>query len=168
VTSALGRRRSSSTFTGGGGIVAEYQQTPSPAQLALVREVARIRGVAAIVAQGPHVVQPIHWVDGKPVVYSEGNLISNQGAIVGLPTPSQDGLIALLSFVARGSHVRATRIRYVPTYVSHPDLEVLPVGPALRRGIGDPAELRASYARTVAVAGREPRIRPMPSRLPGG
>jgi len=148
----------------GGGIVPEYQQAPSPGQVALVRKVARLPAVAAIVAQGPHVVQPIDWVDGKPVVYSEGNLISNQGAIVGLPTPTQDGLIALISFIARGGEVHASRVRYVPTYVSHPDLEVLPVGRALRLGVGDPTELRASYARTVAVAGRGPHVHPIPRR----
>src|SRR6266480_3404803 len=100
----------------GGGIVPEYQQAPSPGQVALVRKVARLPAVAAIVAQGPHVVQPIDWVDGKPVVYSEGNLISNQGAIVGLPAPTQDGLIGLISFIARGGEVHASRVRYVPTY----------------------------------------------------
>jgi poly-gamma-glutamate capsule biosynthesis protein CapA/YwtB (metallophosphatase superfamily) len=146
----------------GGGIVPEYQQAPSAGQVALVRKVARLPAVAAIVAQGPHVVQPIDWVEGKPVVYSEGNLISNQGAIVGLPAPTQDGLIALISFVARGTRLHATRVRYVPTYVSHPDLDVMPVGRALRLGVADPTELQASYARTVAVAGRGPLVRPIP------
>jgi poly-gamma-glutamate capsule biosynthesis protein CapA/YwtB (metallophosphatase superfamily) len=151
----------------GGGIVPEYQQAPSRGQVALVRRVARIPAVAAIVAQGPHVVQPIRWVRGKPVVYSEGNLISNQGPAAGLPAPTQDGLIALISFVPRGHHLHATRVRYVPTYVSHPSYNVLPIGRALRRGVGDAGALRASYRRTVRVAGRGKRIRPVPRRLHG-
>src|SRR5204863_6009807 len=115
----------------GGGIVAEYEQTPTSGQVSLVKKVTAMPGVAAIVAQGPHVVQPIEWVNGKPVVYSEGNLVSNQSPLAGLPSTTQDGLIALISFVAEGGKVRAKIVHYVPTWVSIPDYEVLPVGPAL-------------------------------------
>ena len=151
----------------GGAIVPEYQADPSAGQLALARKVAALPGVIAIVAQGPHVVQPIRWINDKPVVFSEGNLISNQGAEAGLPVQTQDGLIALLHFVARGDKIHAQDVRYVPTYVRHPDYRVLPVGPALARGEDDATLLRDSYARTVAVVGRDSRVAPIPRRLPG-
>ena len=69
------------------------------------------RLITAIVGQGPHVVQPIQRVNGKFVVFSEGNLISNQSPEAGLPESSQDGLIALLDCVATGGKVRGARSR---------------------------------------------------------
>jgi len=152
----------------GGGIVPEYEQTPSSGQVALVKKVTATPGVAAIVAQGPHVVQPIRWVNGKPVVYSEGNLISNQSPLAGLPATTQDGLIALLSFVAKGGKVEAKMVHYVPTWVSIPTYEVLPVGPALHKGQADSTQLRESYQRTTSVAGRGPKVVPVPAKLSGG
>jgi poly-gamma-glutamate synthesis protein (capsule biosynthesis protein) len=152
----------------GGGIVAEYEQTPSSGQVALAKKVTAMPGVAAIVAQGPHVVQPIRWVNGKPVVYSEGNLISNQSPLAGLPATTQDGLIALISFVAEGGKVEAKNVHYVPTWVSIPSYEVLPVGPALAKGSADATELRDSYQRTTSVAGRGPKVEPVPAKLSGG
>jgi poly-gamma-glutamate synthesis protein (capsule biosynthesis protein) len=151
----------------GGEIVPEYQQTPSSGQIALVRKVTAMPGVVAIVGQGPHVVQPIRWMNGDPVVYSEGNLVSNQSPLAGLPSTTQDGLIALISFVAQGGKVQAKLVRYVPTWVRHPDYEVLPVGPALANGEADATELRASYQRTVSVAGRGPKVDPVPAKLGG-
>ena len=91
-----------------------------------------------------HVVQPIRRVNGKPVVFGEGNLVSNQTAAC-CPAESQDGLIALIDFVASGDRVRAKRVRYVPTWVRHPDYRVLPATPRLalveahRRGGRAPA-----------------------------
>ena len=151
----------------GGGIVPEYEQTPSSGQVALAKKVTAMPGVAAVVAQGPHVVQPIRWVNGEPVVYAEGNLISNQGAAVALPAQTQDGLIALISFVAENGKVNARRVRYVPTWVSIPDYEVLPVGTALEKGEADATQLRDSYQRTTSVAGRGPKVQPIPAKLSG-
>jgi poly-gamma-glutamate synthesis protein (capsule biosynthesis protein) len=151
----------------GGGIVPEYEQTPSSGQVALAKKVTAMPGVAAVVAQGPHVVQPIRWVNGEPVVYAEGNLISNQSPLAGLPATTQDGLIALISFVAENGKVNARRVRYVPTWVSIPDYEVLPVGTALEKGEADATQLRDSYQRTTSVAGRGPKVQPIPAKLSG-
>ena len=75
--------------------------------------------------QHVHVVQPIRRVHGKPVVFGEGNLISNQTAGC-TRSASQDGLIALIDFVVRpGVPARARRVRYVPTWVRHPDYTVM-------------------------------------------
>ena len=143
----------------------EDSSTIDGQQLALAKAVTKSDVVTALVGQGPHVVQRIAGVNGSRVVFSEGNLLSNQ-------TPSccargsQDGLIALLSIVIRktGDHLR--RVEYIPTWVRHPDFAVLPVGSAARDGGAPRAVLRASYQRTVSVAGRGNGVKPIPRRAP--
>jgi poly-gamma-glutamate synthesis protein (capsule biosynthesis protein) len=150
----------------GGEIVSEYQSKPSSGQLKLVKELTASPLITAIVGQGPHAVQPIERIHDKYVVFSEGNLISNQSPEAGLPVSSQDGLIALLDCLKDAHGVRVEGVRYVPVFVSHPDYTVLPIGDALNKGEGDPALLRASYVRTVSVAGRGQGIESVPARLP--
>lgn len=129
---------------------AEYVQSITAEQAAVARRLTRSPAIDAIVGQHAHVVQPIRRVNGKPVVYGEGNLISNQ-TVACCPAASQDGLIALLDFSGtRGGKVRAVRVRYVPTYVRHPDYAVLPAAPG-----------STSWRRTVGVVGRRPDIRPV-------
>jgi poly-gamma-glutamate synthesis protein (capsule biosynthesis protein) len=122
----------------------EFSHAISPAQAALAQRLTRSPAISAIVGQHVHVVQPIRWLHRKPVVFGEGNLVSNQTAAC-CPAESQDGLIALIDFATRGRRVRATRVRYVPVWVRHPDYRVLPA----RRG-------SLSWRRTVAAAGRPP------------
>ena len=81
----------------------ENSQTPNSSQLAVAKKLTGAKVITAVVGQGPHVVQPIERINGKFVVFSEGNLVSNQGASTGLPTATQDGLIALLHFKARAT-----------------------------------------------------------------
>lgn len=131
----------------------EFVAAISPQQRSLAQQLTRSPAIDAIVGQHVHVVQPIRRVRGKPVVFGEGNLISNQTTAC-CPAASQDGLIALIDFVVRpGRRVRAPRIRYVPTWVRHPDLTVRPAAP------GSP-----SWKRTVSVAGRRPGIGPLAPR----
>jgi hypothetical protein len=94
-----------------------------------------------------HVVQPIRWMNGKPVVFGEGNLLSNQTAAC-CPAGSQDGLIALLDLRVGASGVRAVRVRYLPTHVRHPDFTVVRARGASRR-------------RTIHIAGRSKRVVPI-------
>jgi poly-gamma-glutamate synthesis protein (capsule biosynthesis protein) len=127
----------------------EYVSSVTSAQRSLALRLTRSPAIDAIVGQHAHVVQPIQRVRGKPVVFGEGNLISNQTPACCAPG-AQDGLIALLDFVVRpGRPARARRVRYVPTWVRHPDMTVLPAAP------GSP-----SWNRTVSVAGRRPGIHP--------
>jgi len=144
----------------------EYVTDASDKQVAFVKELVAAPEITAVVGQGPHVVQQIERVSGEIVIYSEGNLISNQGADAGLAAESQDGLIGLLDIVVDGEGARLERVRYVPTWVQHPDYTVLPVGPALADGGGDESSLRASYERTVDAAGRGRGIEPDPPKLP--
>jgi poly-gamma-glutamate synthesis protein (capsule biosynthesis protein) len=128
----------------------EYVHGVTPPQRALARRLTRSPAIDAIVGQHAHVVQPIRRVRGKPVVFGEGNLISNQTARC-CSAGAQDGLIALIDFVVRpGRRARARRVRYVPTWVRHPDFAVLPAAPG-----------SLSWNRTVGVAGRRPGIRPV-------
>jgi Bacterial capsule synthesis protein PGA_cap len=121
----------------------EFVAAVSAQQRALARRLTRSPAIDAIVGQHTHVVQPIRRVHGKPVVFGEGNLISNQTAAC-CPAASQDGLIALIDFVVRPGHrARARRIRYVPTWVRHPDYTVMRATPG-----------SASWNRTVSAAGR--------------
>jgi poly-gamma-glutamate synthesis protein (capsule biosynthesis protein) len=138
---------------------------PSRFQLALASRLTRSPDITAIVGQHVHIVQPIRIINGKLVVFGEGNLISNQTSAC-CPAASQDGMIVLLTITVDSRGARVTVIRYVPIWVRHPDYVVLPAGTAWRTDPADAAALRASYERTVAVAGRGPRIQPIPARLP--
>jgi poly-gamma-glutamate synthesis protein (capsule biosynthesis protein) len=131
----------------------EYVSAVTPDQAALARRLTRSPAIDAIVGQHAHVVQPVRRVNGRPVVFGEGNLVSNQTPAC-CPAASQDGLIALIDMVAEeGAPARTRRVRYLPTWVSHPDYSVLPAPPG-----------SASRARTVAVAGKRPGIRPLAAR----
>src|SRR5215211_3497890 len=147
-------------------VTPEYVGAPSAKQREFVKPLLASRDVTAVVGQGPHVVQAIDRTDGKYVVFSEGNLVSNQGSDSGLAAESQDGLIGLLDVVVDGDGARVERVRYVPTWVQHPDYTVLPIGPALDANEGDSATLRASYDRTVGTAGRGKGIESEPEKLP--
>jgi hypothetical protein len=129
---------------------AEYVHDITTEQAALADRLTKSPAIDAIVGQHAHVVQPIRRVNGKPVVFGEGNLVSNQTAAC-CPAASQYGLIAVIDFVVKpGERPRATRIRYVPTWVNHPDYSVVPADP------GTPA-----WSSTVGVAGRRQGIRPL-------
>jgi poly-gamma-glutamate synthesis protein (capsule biosynthesis protein) len=125
----------------------EYRSAPTPQQRSLAAALTRSKYVTAVVGQHVHVVQPIRWINGKPVVFGEGNLLSSQTAAC-CAVGSQDGLIALLDLRVGGSGVRAVRVRYLPTYVRHPDFTVVHA-----RG--------RSRARTIGIAGRSRRIVPI-------
>lgn len=138
---------------------------PSAFQLGLANRLTRSPDITAIVGQHVHVPQPIRTINGKLVVFGEGNLISNQtpGCCA---TASEDGLIAILTIIVDGNRSRVTFVHYVPIWVQHPTYTVLPVGPGLHIDPADADQLRASYRRTVAVAGRTRDIQPVPARLP--
>jgi poly-gamma-glutamate synthesis protein (capsule biosynthesis protein) len=125
----------------------EYRSSPSRAQRSLAAALTRSKLITAVVGQHAHVVQPIRWINGKPVVFGEGNLISGQSAAC-CPAAAQDGLIALLDLSVGATGVKAKRVRYLPTYVRHPDYTVVRA-----RGV--------SRARTIRVAGRSKRVVPI-------
>ncbi len=142
----------------------QYVAQPSSFQLALAGTLTRSPDITAIVGQHVHIVQPIRILNGKLVVFGEGNLISNQTSAC-CPAASQDGMIVLLTITVDSRGTRVSFIHYVPIWVRHPDFMVLPAGTAWRTDPADAAALRASYERTVAIAGRGPQIQPIPAHL---
>ncbi|MGI9556405.1 MAG: CapA family protein, partial [Solirubrobacterales bacterium] len=134
-------------------------------QQGIAEVLTRSRAVTAVVGQGPHVVQPIRRLNGRPVVFSEGNLLSNQTPGCCAPG-SQDGLIGILEVTVRRGRDRLTDVDYVPTWVRHPDFTVLPLGRTARSGEAPRATLTASYERTVSVAGRAKDVHPVPRKRP--
>jgi Bacterial capsule synthesis protein PGA_cap len=128
----------------------EFVSAVSAEQRALAERLTRSPAIDAIVGQHVHVVQPIRRIHGKPVVFGEGNLISNQTAGC-CPAASQYGLIALLDFTVRPGHrARVRRVRYVPTWVRHPDYTVMRAAPG-----------SSAWRSVVSAAGRRSRdIRP--------
>jgi poly-gamma-glutamate capsule biosynthesis protein CapA/YwtB (metallophosphatase superfamily) len=128
----------------------EYQHEPSAKQRRLADALTRSPDVSAVVGQHVHVVQPIRRVNGKVVVYGEGNFLSNQTEAC-CPAASQDGLIALLKIVAEGDRARVEGVEHVPTWVRHPDYTVLPVREAREKGWADESALRSSQRRTKDV-----------------
>jgi poly-gamma-glutamate capsule biosynthesis protein CapA/YwtB (metallophosphatase superfamily) len=146
---------------------AEYVHRPTDEQRRVARAVLRGGRVDAIVGQHAHVVQPIRRVRGRFVVFGEGNLLSAQDAAC-CAAAAQDGLLALLRIRVRAGKARVTRVDYAPIRVSRPGHVVEPVGPRLRalRRAGEAEsplarELRASWRRTVSVAGRTRFVRPL-------
>ena len=138
----------------------EYQARPSRFQRRLARRLTRTGAVTAVVGQHAHVVQPISRVNGRLVVFGEGNFISNQTAAC-CPPATQDGLIAMLRIAVDADGAEVSGVDYVPTWVRHPDYAVLPVGVALRRHLAPARVLRASRRRTASVAGRARGVRPV-------
>ncbi len=144
----------------------EYQHTPSGAQLRLARTLTRSDDITAVIGQHVHVVQPIRRINGKLVVFGEGNTLSNQTPGCCAPG-AQDGLLALLRLRAvPGRGAKVTRVDYVPVWVRHPDYTVVPVWRARVRGTAPLGELRASWARTVGVVGRTSVYAPWRSARP--
>jgi poly-gamma-glutamate capsule biosynthesis protein CapA/YwtB (metallophosphatase superfamily) len=141
---------------------------PNDSQLELARQLTKSRLITVIVGQGPHVVGPIERVNRKFVVFSEGNLVSNQSALAGLPTETQYGFVALLRFIADEAGVRVQRIDYVPTWVRLDDYVVLPAGDGIEEDPANSAALRDAYESVVGIAGRGKGITPIPPQLPPG
>ena len=98
-------------------------------------------------------------------MFGEGNLISNQTSAC-CPAASQDGMIVLLTTTVHRRGARVSFIHYLPIWVRLPDYLVRPAGTAWRTDPADAAALRSSYERTVAAAGRGPRVQPIPAYLP--
>jgi poly-gamma-glutamate capsule biosynthesis protein CapA/YwtB (metallophosphatase superfamily) len=126
----------------------EYQHEPSDFQRRVARRLTASPDVTAVIGQHVHVVQPIRRVNGKPVVFGEGNLLSNQTAACCVPE-SQDGMVVLLHVRAGQDGVKVERVRYVPTQVAHPSFEIV-------RSSGE------SRRRTIGYAGRRPWLAPAP------
>ncbi len=145
----------------------EYQSQPDSFQLATAHALAPDPDITAIVGQHPHVVEPIRPVDGKLVVFSEGQILSDTTQSTACcPIQTEEGMIVFLHFSVQRKRWKLTGISYMPTLIRHPDYQVLPIGEAWRRHQEPRSVLRASYDRTTSVVGRIPQLLgPLPGRL---
>jgi len=119
----------------------EYIAQPSSFQLQLARRLTATPDITAVVGQHVHVVQPIRFIHGKPVVFGEGNLVSVQTTAC-CRAASLDGMIVLLTITVDSRGARVTVIHYVPIWVRPADFVVLPAGTAWRTDHADAAALR--------------------------
>jgi poly-gamma-glutamate synthesis protein (capsule biosynthesis protein) len=141
----------------------EFQAALTRFQLDTARALTSDPDITAIVGQHVHVVQPITRVNGKLVVFGEGQLLSNQSAAC-CPAQTEDGMLVFLHITVDRERSKLVSIGYMPTWDRHPDYTVLPIGDALKRHEAPAGVLRASYDRTTSVVGRIPN----PSRAAGG
>jgi poly-gamma-glutamate capsule biosynthesis protein CapA/YwtB (metallophosphatase superfamily) len=143
----------------------EFQASPSEFQLGAARALSADPDITAIVGQHAHVVQPITRVNGKLVVFGEGQILSNQSAAC-CPVQTEDGMLVFLHITVDPKRSKLASIGYMPTWDRHPDYTVLPIGTALKRHQAPSGVLRASYDRTTSVVGRIPNLLgPLPGRL---
>lgn len=143
----------------------EFQASPTGFQLDTARALTADPDITAIVGQHVHVVQPITRVNGKLVVFGEGQLLSNQSAAC-CPIQTEDGMLVFLHITVDQQRSKLVSVGYMPTWDRHPDYTVLPIGDALRRHEAPAGVLRASYDRTTSVVGRIPNfLGPLPGRL---
>jgi poly-gamma-glutamate capsule biosynthesis protein CapA/YwtB (metallophosphatase superfamily) len=143
----------------------EYVSEPSAFQRSVADALTRDPDITAIVGQHVHVVQPIQRVNGKLVVFGEGQLLSNQSSEC-CPVNTEDGMMVFLHLVVRGKRAAVTSVTYMPTWDRLPDYTVIPIGIGLA-GHQAPADvLRASYYRTTSTVGRTAHVvYPMPAHI---
>ena len=143
----------------------EYVSEPSAFQRSVADALTRDPDITAIVGQHVHVVQPIQRLNGKLVVFGEGQLLSNQSSAC-CPVNTEDGMMVFLHLVVRGRRAHVASIAYVPTWDRRPDYTVIPIGIGLA-GHQAPADvLRASYDRTTSTVGRISQVVfPMPAHI---
>jgi poly-gamma-glutamate capsule biosynthesis protein CapA/YwtB (metallophosphatase superfamily) len=98
----------------------EYRTMPTDSQRALATRLIQSPDVDLVVTHHSHVVGPVEWVDGKPVLHGLGNMLSNQSARAGLPANTQDGVIAVVTATRGADGWAFTDVGVVPTWVDEP------------------------------------------------
>ena len=128
----------------------ENVHAPNAEQRTLAPVLTASPDIDVLIGHHAHVVQPIEWINGKPVVFGLGNQLSNQ-----LRTEQRDGLtVVLTAQPGAGGRYRVTGLKAVPTYMDSVGWRVLPIPQALADPATAPAlrdALRASYERTMAT-----------------
>lgn len=79
----------------------EYKLTPTDEQKEQAKYLASL-GVDVVIGNHPHCIEPVEWIDDTLIVYSLGNLISNQVILVNNPNYGMKvaiGALASMDFV---------------------------------------------------------------------
>jgi hypothetical protein len=92
----------------------EYWDNPSDLQKAQAKKLTASPYIDGIIGHHPHVIQPAKIVNGKPVIYSTGNIWSGQGPWADLPR-GQHGVVVTLNFEITDGVVTYTGGTFVPT-----------------------------------------------------
>jgi poly-gamma-glutamate synthesis protein (capsule biosynthesis protein) len=94
----------------------EFSGTPSAGQRSLAEQLLADPAVDLVVGHHPHVLQPIALSSGKPVLYSLGNLLSNQTAPC-CPPESEEGAILLIRVDSVDGGWEVGEMKHVPFWV---------------------------------------------------
>ena len=121
---------------------------PSSQQLALAENLLGSENIDVLLGHHTHLVQPLDWINGKPVVYGMGDFISN----IRRPAGGGFGVVVHLEVTEQpaGDFV-TTKIEFTPIWVETWSKEVLPVSHTLAHG--PPwlqADLEKSWERTMS------------------
>jgi poly-gamma-glutamate synthesis protein (capsule biosynthesis protein) len=122
----------------------EYDHEVSPAQAVLARRLLASPDVDLILGSHTHVVQPLEWINGKPVVYGMGNQIARQSD----SSPAcHEGVMPRFTFTEIASgHWAVTKVETIATWIDvSPRIRIVDLAAA----VADPATpegLREKYA----------------------
>lgn len=143
----------------------EYLTMPTESQRRLAHTLIGSEDIDLIVTHHSHVVGPIEWVSGKPVIHGLGNFLSNQSARAGLPAHTQDGVIAKVT--AKRDPTGAWHfvdVGVIPTWVDDPSN-----GHVIRIASAGTVHYERTM-RAINMMGEDPGIfelAPLPTRLLG-
>lgn len=91
---------------------AEYQHAPTAFQRTVAEQLLSDGRVDAIIGHHAHVVQPVQWIAGRPVVYGLGNFLSGQRH-----AERRDGAVVTLAFAEDDRGWSVTAVHAQPTWV---------------------------------------------------
>ncbi|GAB3250656.1 CapA family protein [Nocardioides dilutus] len=124
----------------------EYDEHPSPEQVAAVERLTRSPDVDLVLGEHAHTVQPITRVNGKWVVYGMGNLVAQQE--ITRPETYRGILVRFVFVEQPDGSFAVRRAAYVPVGWNH-----IGSGPIRVRALDDPGDEAARAAVVAAVNG---------------
>ena len=130
----------------------EYSHQVNDEQRNLARKLAKA-GATVIIGNHPHTVQPFEWIDGVPVFYAMGNLISSQ-----IGCDRRTGLIGSLvidinadgGVTVSDARVELTYVRYTgDESILRYDIEVIPYAELTDEDLPGHAEIEEHFRRII-------------------
>ena len=95
----------------------QYRHQPTNNQRRLAGEIMASSAVDLIVGHHAHVLQPIEYVNEKPVIFGLGNFLSNQGGSCCGGPAGADGAAVLVRLRKVGDAWKTSGLSYMPTWV---------------------------------------------------
>jgi len=119
----------------------EYRHDPNADQLSWANRLAGSPDIDLILGHHAHVVQPIRWIKGTPVVFGMGNELARHAAP---QDANREGLMVRVTFVRTGGRWTVQHLDPRPTWVDlTPDIRIVDLTTAL----GDSTAYQAAYDR---------------------